>query len=133
MALGAHARYATGDDVAHGQALFLSCRASALRVLDAGSPQLDYPAVGLLLFALGTWGLLRRTAPAAGRGAGCSRSPTGSAYIRTTPTMMLGADRAGGRGSRRRACSPSCRPSTADRQPPDLLAEARRLAERLPG
>jgi hypothetical protein len=64
MALGAHAFYATGDDVARGQALYLSCRASALRVLGAGGTQLDYPAVGLLLSALGTWGLLRRTTPA---------------------------------------------------------------------
>ena len=36
MALGAHAFYATSDDVAHGQALYLSCRASALRVLAPG-------------------------------------------------------------------------------------------------
>jgi predicted ATPase/DNA-binding SARP family transcriptional activator len=64
MALSAHARYAAGGDVAHGEALFRICRAGALRVMTPGNPHLDYPASGLVLFALGAWGLLRRAAPA---------------------------------------------------------------------
>jgi hypothetical protein len=130
MALGAHAFYATGDDVAHGRALYLSCRASALRVLSAGGTQLDYPAVGLLLSALGTWGLLRRTVPAQDAIRLLALADR-FCYIRTTPTMM------------RERIVPAAEEAApgllaelhaeyADRQPPDLLAEVRRLAERLP-
>src|SRR6202161_3544517 len=64
MVLSAHARYAAGDDVARGEALFRDCRAGALRVLAQENPRLDYPAAGLVLFALGSWGLLRRAGPA---------------------------------------------------------------------
>jgi predicted ATPase len=64
MALSAHARYAAGDDVAAGEALFRVCRTGALRVLTPDNPHLDYPASGLVLFALGAWSLLRRAAPA---------------------------------------------------------------------
>jgi hypothetical protein len=64
MALGAHARYAARDDVAVGEALFRVCRTGALRVLVPENPHLDYPASGLVLFALGAWSLLRAAAPA---------------------------------------------------------------------
>jgi predicted ATPase/DNA-binding SARP family transcriptional activator len=64
MALSAHARYAAGDDIAHGEAQFRVCRTGALRVLVPENPHLDYPASGLVLFALGAWSLLRRAAPA---------------------------------------------------------------------
>ena len=64
MALSAHARFAAGDDVAHGEVLFRVCRTGALRVLVPENPHLDYPASGLVLFALGAWSLLRRAAPA---------------------------------------------------------------------
>ncbi len=64
MALSAHARYAAGDDVARGEALFRACRTGALRVLTSDNPHLDYPASGLVLFALGAWSLLRQAAPA---------------------------------------------------------------------
>ncbi len=63
MALSAHARFAAGDDVGHGEELFRVCRTSALRVMAAENPHLDFPASGLVLFALGAWGLLRRAAP----------------------------------------------------------------------
>jgi predicted ATPase/DNA-binding SARP family transcriptional activator len=63
MALSAHAGYAAGDDVAHGEALFRVCRTGALRVLVPENPHLDYPASGLVLFALGAWSLLRQVAP----------------------------------------------------------------------
>ena len=65
MALAAHAQYASGDDeLAEGQALFALCRDGALKVLGQERPNLDYPASGLLLFALGAWGLLRQAGPA---------------------------------------------------------------------
>jgi hypothetical protein len=64
MALSAHARYAAGDDVAHGDELFRGCRTGALRVMTPDNPHLDYPASGLVLFALGAWSLLREVGPA---------------------------------------------------------------------
>jgi hypothetical protein len=64
MALSAHARYAAGDDIARGEALFRVCRAGTLRVMTPENPHLDYPASGMVLFALGVWSLLRRAAPA---------------------------------------------------------------------
>jgi hypothetical protein len=64
MALSAHARYAAGDDVAHGESLFRGCRIGALRVMTTDNPHFDYPASGLVLFALGAWSLLRRVGPA---------------------------------------------------------------------
>jgi predicted ATPase/DNA-binding SARP family transcriptional activator len=65
MALIAHAHYASGPDEERGAALFAECRADAIRALDPaeresrGAP-LDYPVTGQVLFALGSWGLLRR-------------------------------------------------------------------------
>jgi hypothetical protein len=64
VALSAHARYATGDDEAHGRTLFVACRASAVRVFGTSGPHFDYPAAGHLLFALGAWALLRRAGSA---------------------------------------------------------------------
>ncbi len=61
MTLAAHAYYATGTDETHGAALLRACRADALRLLTSAPADLDYPVAGLMLFALGTWGLLRRT------------------------------------------------------------------------
>ena len=63
MALTAHARFATGDDVAHGEALFRASRSGSLQILTAENPHLDYPALGVVLFALGTWGLRHEQAP----------------------------------------------------------------------
>ena len=87
MTLAAHAYYAAGTDEAHGAALFRVCRADALRMLTDAPVDLDYPVTGMVLFALGTWGLLRGAAPAddsirllvlADR----------FAYNRSVPTMM---------------------------------------------
>ena len=64
MALSAHARYAAGDDVTHGEALFRVCRTGALRIMASENPHLDYPASGLVLFGLGAWSLLRQVGPA---------------------------------------------------------------------
>ncbi len=65
IALAAHAHYAAGrDDEAYGQAMFAVCRDGALKVFGQENPRLDYPASGLLLFALGAWSLLRQAGPA---------------------------------------------------------------------
>jgi predicted ATPase/DNA-binding SARP family transcriptional activator len=140
-ALSAHARYATGDDEAHGRALFLACRENALRGFGAPGPQLDYPAAGQLLFGLGAWALLRRAVS----GEPVSDEPVSDevalrllaladrfAYNRSMPTMMwerivpAAEESAPGQLAVFQA-------KYAGRQPADLLTEACRLAERLPG
>jgi len=149
VALSAHARYATGDDEALGRALFLSCRESAVRLFAAPGPRLDYPAAGQLLFALGTWALLRRPVPGdpvpgdSGEQAAGEAGPAGVAlrllaladrfaYNRTMPTMMweqiaaAAEEAAPGQLTEFQA-------RYRDSQPPDLLTQARRLAEQLPG
>ncbi len=91
---------------------------------------LDYPVAGMLLFALGTWGLLRGAAPAddairllvlADR----------FAYNRSVPTMMWERIRPHAEES-----SPGriaeYRAEYADRRPPDLIGDACRAVERLP-
>jgi predicted ATPase len=136
VALSAHARYATGDDTARGRALFLTCRDNAVQLLHSASPRLDFPATGQLLFALGAWALLRRAelddevpAEAAVRFLAFAHR---FAYNRTMPTMMWGRivpaaeEAAPGRLTEYEA-------QYRDRQPADLLAEAGRLAEELPG
>ena len=95
------------------------------------NPRLDYPASGLVLFALGAWGLLRRVAPAEDALRLLALADR-FAYNRMIPTMR-------GSGSRPRprkprpACSPGCRPSTGTAAPPGLLTQARLAVERLPG
>ncbi|HEY7278551.1 MAG TPA: BTAD domain-containing putative transcriptional regulator, partial [Trebonia sp.] len=139
IALGAHARYATGDDEAHGRALFLACRESAVRLLRAPVPGLDHPAAGQVLFALGAWALLRRP----GRGLGGEGALTEVAlrllalasrfgYHRMMPTMtwdqLIPAAERAAPGQLEEFLA-----EYADRQPAGLVAEACRLAEQLPG
>jgi len=131
MTLTAHAYYATGTDERYGAALFGDCREDALRLLIAPPADLDYPVTGLTLFALGAWGLLHRAAPAddairllvlADR----------FAYNRSVPTMLWEriAQRAEQSAPGRIA---EIRAEYADRRPADLLTEACRAVERLPG
>ncbi len=136
VALSAHAHYAAGDDAAHGRALFLTCRENAIRVFGGPPPGLDYPAAGQLLFALGAWTLLRRPASDESVPAEVALRLLALAdrfaYNRMTPTMMW---------ERITPPAEESGPGRLDefvaeyrlRQPPDLLAEACRLAERLPG
>jgi predicted ATPase/DNA-binding SARP family transcriptional activator/tetratricopeptide (TPR) repeat protein len=131
MTLAAHAHYATGADEAHGTALFGASRADALRLLTDAPADLDYPVVGLVLFALGTWSLLRSAGPAddairllvlADR----------FAYNRAAPTMFweriapAAEQAAPGRIA-------ALRSEYAARRPADLLSEARQAVERLTG
>jgi len=130
IALSAHAWYATDGDEAHGRALFRTCRDEAIKVFGAASADLDYPASALLLFALGTWALLRRAAPA--RDAVRLLALAGRfSYHRTIPTLtwerIVPAAEEAAPG-----LLAGFQARYAGRQPPDLLAEARRLAERLP-
>jgi hypothetical protein len=131
VALCAHARYGTGGDEAHGRALFETCREQALKVFGVADAQLDHPAAGQLLFSLGAWALLRRAAPAQDALRLLALADRFS-YNRSVPTIMwqriVPAAEAAAPGR-----LAGFQAEYRDRQPPDLLAEAWRLAERLPG
>ena len=131
VALAAHAHYAGQADESYGQALFRRCRDDVLTVLGAAQVDLDYPVVGLLLFALGAWSLLHRAAPAddairllvlADR----------FAYNRAIPTLIwerivpAAEEAAAGRIAEFQA-------RYAGRRPAGLLTQARRAVEQLPG
>jgi hypothetical protein len=129
MALSAHAQYATGDDEAAGRALFAACREGSLAVLTSEDTHLDYPAAGILLFALGAWSLLRKTGPAADALRLLALADR-FAYNRIVPTMMWeritpAAEEAAP------GLLAGLRAGYRDRRPPDLLPEARRAAQRL--
>jgi predicted ATPase/DNA-binding SARP family transcriptional activator len=122
----AYALYGAGDD---GVDLFDALREKAPRVLDLGRPRLDYPVAGLVLHGLGTWGLVKE-----------AMDPEDAirllvladlfSYPRFTTTMdpdrtHEAAERsAPGFAARLRA-------EYADRRGPDLLPEARAVAERI--
>jgi hypothetical protein len=131
IALSAHARYAACDDVAYGEALFQACRTGALRVMAAENPRLDYPASGLVLFALGAWSLLHRAAPAEDALRLLALAER-FAYNRMIPTMRweritpAAEEAAPGLLARLLAEYQNC-------PQPDLLTQARLAVERLPG
>ena len=130
IALAAHAHHATGrDDEAHGQAMFSVCRDGALKVFGRENPRLDYPASGLLLFALGAWSLLRQAGPAedALRLLALARR---FSYSRANPTMAWERIIAPAQEA-----APGLLPRLLDRYrecpPPGLVEEARQAVERL--
>jgi hypothetical protein len=130
MTLAAHAHYATGADETHGAALFRACRADTLRILADAPTDLDYPVTGLVVFALGTWSLLRRAGPA-DAAIRLLVLADRFAYNRAVPTMFweriapAAEEAAPGRIAQFRA-------EYAPRRPADLLGEARRAVEELP-
>ena len=131
-ALSAHARYASGTDQEHGRAMFLACHNTALRMFSAPGPDLDYPAAGLLLFALGAWALLRYPQTyEPERALRLLALADRFSYNRTVPSMnwdwiaSAAEESAPGRLAGFQA-------EYGDRQPAGLLTEARRLAELLP-
>jgi hypothetical protein len=139
MALSAHAHFATGADEVHGRELFRVCREHAARVLGGPAAYFDIPAAGLLLFALGAWGLLRGTAPAADASSGGQDAALRLLaladrfrYSRGVPSMAWelivgGAEQAApGRLARLQS-------EYENHEPAGLLAEADRLARQLPG
>jgi predicted ATPase/DNA-binding SARP family transcriptional activator len=87
VALTAHAHYAAGADESRGEALYRTCRTDALKALGAPDAELDYPVAGLVLFALGTWSLLRRAAHA-DNAIELLVLADRFAYNRAIPTMM---------------------------------------------
>ena len=131
VALAAHAHYAGQADESYGQALYRRCRDDSLTVLRAAQVDLDYPVVGLLLFALGTWGLLRRAAPA-DDAIELLVLAERFGYNRAIPTMMweriapTAEEAAAGRIAEFRA-------RYAGRRAAGLLTPARRAVEQLPG
>jgi hypothetical protein len=130
MALSAHAWYAGGEDEAHGRALFSACRTGVLRAASPANHRLDYPATGLLLFALGAWGLLREAA-AAPEALRLLALANRFAYNRTIPTMAWERILRPAEEAQPGALA-GFQAEYAGRRPPDLLGEARQLAERLP-
>jgi hypothetical protein len=130
LALSAHAWYAVGADETHARPLYAGCRAGALRVFTPGGGRLDFPAGGILLYALGAWCLLRRAAPPRDALRLLALADR-FAYNRMIPTMLLEritplAERAlpGGLSE--------LQAGYAAHRPLDLLTEARRAVERLP-
>jgi predicted ATPase/DNA-binding SARP family transcriptional activator len=128
--LAAHARYATDNDEADGAALFRACRANALRVLAAPPADLDYPVAGMVLFALGAWGLLRRAAPAEDAIRLLVLADR-FAYNRSIPALFWDriAPAAEEAAPHRIA---EFQAEYAGRRPGDLLTQARRAVENLP-
>jgi predicted ATPase/DNA-binding SARP family transcriptional activator len=126
--LAAYAYYSSADD-STGAGLFVRSRDRALRVLDPAHPYLDYPVCGLVLFALGAWGLLR-DALAPADAVRLIVLADRFAYNRSMPTMSW--DRIAGEAERR---APGLLATTAAeygrRRGPELLEEARSLLRRL--
>jgi hypothetical protein len=132
MALCAHAHHAAGGDVGHGRALFRDCRVGAVKTFSVVNGRLDYPAVGMVLFALGAWSLLREEATPSEDALRLLALADRFAYNRMIPTMgwELITPRA-------EEAAPGLlaelQAEYRDSRAPDLLAEARRAVERLPG
>jgi len=129
MALSAHARYAAGDDEAYGRALFAACRDGSREVLTPENTRIDYPAAGVLIYALGMWSLLRETGPAEDALRLLAIADR-FAYNRTIPTLLweriVPAAEAAAPG-----LLAELQAGYRDRRPPGLLTEAWRAVERL--
>ena len=70
-----------------GSALYRQCRADALRSLATEEADRDYPVLGMLLLALGSWCLLRRAGPAPDAAAVLALADQ-FAYNSATPTLL---------------------------------------------
>ncbi|NUP02940.1 MAG: AAA family ATPase [Nonomuraea sp.] len=127
VALTAYAYHAGPEDVRYGEELFAAM--SGYDLLDLGSPILDYPLCGSMLFALGAWGLLR--------GATAPRDAVTLlvlaerfAYNNSMPSMTMEriepyAERAAP------GTIAQVRAEYGDRRGPELFGEARSLLERI--
>ncbi|NUR71327.1 MAG: hypothetical protein HOU81_10945, partial [Hamadaea sp.] len=104
-------------------------RQRASLVLDPNHPYLDYPVCGLVLFALGAWGLLRGALPVEDAVRLIALADR-FAYNRSVPTLAW--ERIAARAEER---APGLLAALAaeygDRRGPDLLDEARDLVERI--
>jgi len=130
-ALTAHAHYAASPDEVRGAELFAQCRADAINALDPANVHLDYPVTGQVLFALGSWGLLR-SAISSEDVLVLLALANRFAYNRTVPTLAWErvAPRVEESAPARLA---ELRAGYRDRDPRELLNEARALVEQLPG
>ncbi|MEV0997204.1 BTAD domain-containing putative transcriptional regulator [Nonomuraea sp. NPDC050202] len=126
-ALTAYAYHAPPEDVRYGAELFATI--CGYNVLSVDDPALDYPLCGVMLFALGAWGLLREAMPP-GDAIGLLVLAERFAYNSTTPSMAFERIEpyaelaAPGMIDARRA-------EYGDRRGYDLLDEARELVERV--
>ena len=124
----AHAIHGTGED---GSDLFERLRAKASQVLNPDRPRMDYPVAGMVLHGLGTWGLLKQ-----------AMDPEDAirllvlaelfAYPQFTTTM----DPARTQDEAERVApglAARLRTEYGERKGPDLLPEARAVAERIAG
>jgi predicted ATPase/DNA-binding SARP family transcriptional activator/tetratricopeptide (TPR) repeat protein len=130
-ALTAHAYYAADADKAYGEALFLASRTDALELLRTADAELDYPVAGLVLFGLGAWGLLQQVVPTEDAIELLVLAER-FAYNRAVASMMWEPIAA-----RAEASAPGLiaefRAKYASSRPADLLEEACRAVEQLPG
>ena len=111
--------------------MFDECRADAVRAFDPAERHLDYPVAGQVMFALGAWGLLRSAMSADGALTLLALADR-FGYNQTVPTL------AWGRTATRAEESAPGRLATLhahyrDREPRELLDEARALVEQIPG
>ena len=125
----AHAQLGSDAELGYGRELFDICREHGLRALDRANPHLDYPVAGMVLFALGSWSLLRQAAPV-DDAVRLLVLADRFAYNRTIPTMAWEriAPRAEEAAPGRIA---EIRAQYTGRRPPDLLEEARHAVARL--
>ncbi|MFA4929647.1 MAG: BTAD domain-containing putative transcriptional regulator [Patulibacter sp.] len=129
-ALNAHAHYAGPEDEPAGIELYRQGRDGARQALQASGRHIDYPVAGMVLFALGAWGLLRQDEDPDGALRALVLAERFS-YSQFIPTMAWDRivpradERAPGRIAELRA-------EYGDRRGPALLDEALRLVERLP-
>ncbi|RJL32506.1 BTAD domain-containing putative transcriptional regulator [Bailinhaonella thermotolerans] len=130
VALTAHAHHGGPRDLAPGEELFrLAVTARLKALLSVENPYLDYPVCGTALFAVGSWSLLR--------GAWDPRDAVRLlvlaerfAYNRSTPVMAFERIEPYAEAAAPGVIA-AVRAEYGDRRPPDLLGEARDLAERL--
>jgi predicted ATPase/DNA-binding SARP family transcriptional activator len=132
LALSAHAHYAAdGDEEQHGQALFRQCRTEALGALRTEEGNRDFPVAGLLLFALGAWGLLHRAVPAP-EAIRLLVLADRFAYNRASPTLMWERIEPAAEAAEPGLIA-GFRAQYAGRRLADLVTEACQAVERLPG
>ncbi len=122
----AFAVHGTGDD---GCDLFEALRAKVLRVLEPGRPHMDFPVAGLVLYGLGAWGLLKGALPVEDAVRLLVLADLFS-YARYTLTMA--PERTSEEAERQApGLMARLRAEYGPRKGPDLLPEARAVAERI--
>jgi hypothetical protein len=126
VAVVAHARYGAAEA---GAPYHDSLAAKAPHVLDLDGPWLDYPVAGIVLFALGTWGVHRHSIDPADAVRLLALADR-FAYNRFNPTLAWDPAFAAAESS-----APGLLASVLDeygaRRGPDLHEEARALLQRL--